>query len=634
MDDEINTRHRPSKMSHSKVGAVTPFESKRSSQTKVTKAKASNSFYVLLGMMAKHKIPLVVALGLSLLTSIAGLAQPAIINQLIGKIGSEPIGFLVLVLAVLLIIHAIADAFQIYLLTRTAEHAILNTRKDLLGRLLRMPISIYDAQRTGDLVTRLGSDTTLVRTAFTGGVVDMVGGVFTMVGAIVLMAMIDLPLLVTVLAVLVSSTLVVVIASSKIQEFTKELQKAVGSLGAGMDRALGAIRTIRSANASAQVESELQVTAYEAFTKGRKIAVIEGLLYPVSGLALQVSFLIVLGFGGARVATGVLGVGDLVAFVLYLFMLSLPLGLIFSAVNTIRSAMGAIDRIQEVMQIAPEDDLGFTARPAQSVCFSDVYFSYPHYSNLPISSSDATSDQPISDSEPQDPSSGGVPMSVLSGVSLEIRAGQTTALVGPSGAGKSTILALMQRFYDPSAGQIFLGEQDMSQLSRSSVREQIGYVEQEAAILAGTVWQNLQLASPQVSEEQAWSALERVGLKERFERARGLDTVIGDRGMSLSGGQRQRLALARMLLMDCSMLLLDEPTSAVDSRNEELILSAIKSASRDRTLVVVAHRLSTVVDADQIIVVNEGRVSASGTHAELLKASPLYKELAEKQLMD
>lgn len=622
-------------MSHSKVGAVTtPFESKRSSQTKVNKAKASNSFYVLLGMMAKHKIPLVVALGLSLLTSIAGLAQPAIINQLIGKIGSEPIGFLVLVLAVLLIIHAIADAFQIYLLTRTAEHAILNTRKDLLGRLLRMPISIYDAQRTGDLVTRLGSDTTLVRTAFTGGVVDMVGGVFTMVGAIVLMAMIDLPLLVTVLAVLVSSTLVVVIASSKIQEYTKELQKAVGSLGAGMDRALGAIRTIRSANASAQVESELQVTAYEAFTKGRKIAVIEGLLYPVSGLALQVSFLIVLGFGGARVATGVLGVGDLVTFVLYLFMLSLPLGLIFSAVNTIRSAMGAIDRIQEVMQIAPEDDLGFTARPAQSVCFSDVYFSYPHYSNLPISSSDATSDQPIPDSEPQEPSSGGVPMSVLSGVSLEIRAGQTTALVGPSGAGKSTILALMQRFYDPSAGQIFLGEQDMSQLSRSSVREQIGYVEQEAAILAGTVWQNLQLASPQVSEEQAWSALERVGLKERFERARGLDTVIGDRGMSLSGGQRQRLALARMLLMDCSLLLLDEPTSAVDSRNEELILSAIKTASRDRTLVVVAHRLSTVVDADQIIVVNEGRVSASGTHAELLKASPLYKELAEKQLLD
>lgn len=621
-------------MSHSKVGAVTPFESKRSSQTKVNKAKASNSFYVLLGMMANHKIPLVVALGLSLLTSIAGLAQPAIINQLIGKIGSEPIGFLVLVLAVLLIIHAIADAFQIYLLTRTAEHAILNTRKDLLGRLLRMPISIYDAQRTGDLVTRLGSDTTLVRTAFTGGVVDMVGGVFTMVGAIVLMAMIDLPLLVTVLAVLVSSTLVVVIASSKIQEYTRELQKAVGSLGAGMDRALGAIRTIRSANASAQVESELQVTAYEAFTKGRKIAVIEGLLYPVSGLALQVSFLIVLGFGGARVATGVLGVGDLVAFVLYLFMLSLPLGLIFGAVNTIRSAMGAIDRIQEVMQIAPEDDLGFTARPAQSVCFSDVYFSYPHYSNLPISSSDATSDQPIPDSEPQEPSSGGVPLSVLSGVSLEIRAGQTTALVGPSGAGKSTILALMQRFYDPSAGQIFLGEQDMSQLSRSSVREQIGYVEQEAAILAGTVWQNLQLASPQVSEEQAWSALERVGLKERFERARGLDTVIGDRGMSLSGGQRQRLALARMLLMDCSLLLLDEPTSAVDSRNEELILSAIKTASRDRTLVVVAHRLSTVVDADQIIVVNEGRVSASGTHAELLKASPLYKELAEKQLLD
>lgn len=174
----------------------------------------------------------------------------------------------------------------------------------------------------------------------------------------------------------------------------------------------------------------------------------------------------------------------------------------------------------------------------------------------------------------------------------------------------------------------------MSQLSRSSVRELIGYVEQEAAILAGTVWQNLRLANPHVSDEQGWSALERVGLKERFAQAQGLDTVIGDRGMSLSGGQRQRLALARMLLMDSSLLLLDEPTSAVDSRNEELILSAIKAASKNRTLVVVAHRLSTVVDADQIIVVDEGKVSAAGTHAELLKTSPLYKELAEKQLLD
>ena len=592
------------------------------------------SFSILLGMMAQHRMPLLAAIGLSLLTSAAGLAQPAIINQMIGKIGSEPIGSLVLLLVAVLIIHSITDAFQIFLLTRTAEHAVLNTRKDLLGRLLRLPISVYDTQRTGDLVTRLGSDTTLVRTAFTGGVVDLVGAAFTMLGAIVLMALIDPPLLATVLTVLVTATLIVVAASTKIQKYTKDLQKAVGSLGAGMDRALGAIRTIRSANASAQVEAELQVDAHSAFEKGRKIAIIQGVLYPISGLALQMSFLIVLGFGGARVATGVLSVGDLVAFVLYLFMLSMPLGLIFSAVNTIRSAMGAVDRIQEVMQIAPEDDLGTTARPAQSVTFSDVYFSYPSHSDLALSSSDAASESPTPESASTESLAETKSTPVLSGVSLEIPAGKTTALVGPSGVGKSTILALMQRFYDPSAGKIFLGEQDMSQLSRSSVRELIGYVEQEAAILAGTVWQNLRLANPHVSDEQGWSALERVGLKERFAQAQGLDTVIGDRGMSLSGGQRQRLALARMLLMDSSLLLLDEPTSAVDSRNEELILSAIKSASQNRTLVVVAHRLSTVVDADQIIVVDEGKVSAAGTHAELLKTSPLYKELAEKQLLD
>lgn len=610
-------------------------ESTSSQEPKDPKSTSPGSFRVLLGMLAQHRGPLFAAVILSLIASATGLAQPAIINLVIEKIGEEPVTSLIIVLTAVLIISSVADAFQIFVLTRTAEHAVLNTRRSLIARLLRLPISVYDTQRTGDLVTCLGSDTTLVRTAFTGGIVDMVGGIFTMVGAIVLMALIDPPLLLTVLAVLVTATIIVVAASSKIQKYTKQLQQSVGALGAGMDRALGAIRTIRSANAADRVDEELQVQAEQAFGRGRKIAIIEGALYPISGLALQLSFLIVLGFGGARVSAGVLSVGDLVAFVLYLFMLAMPLGLIFSAVNTIRSAMGAIDRIQEVMNIAPEDDLGRPARTAQSITFRDVDFSYPdNLTGILFSNPDATTDpSPAPHSELQSTEAAVQPAPVLTGVSLEIPAGKTTALVGPSGAGKSTILSLIQRFYDPSRGTILLGDQDIADLSRSSVREQIGFVEQEAAILAGTVWQNLRLANPQVTDAQAWSALERVGLKERFSAAPGLDTVIGDRGMSLSGGQRQRLALARMLLMDSSILLLDEPTSAVDSRNEELILSAINTASRNRTLVVVAHRLSTVTDADQIIVLEEGRVAASGTHAELIKTSPLYKELANKQML-
>ena len=184
----------------------------------------------------------------------------------------------------------------------------------------------------------------------------------------------------------------------------------------------------------------------------------------------------------------------------------------------------------------------------------------------------------------------------------------------------------MQRFYDPDAGTIRLGEQDVAELSRESVRRSIGYVEQEAAVLAGSVRDNLHLANPDASDDECWNSLRKVGLAERFEEAQGLDTLIGDRGVSLSGGQRQRLALARMLL-------LDEPTSAVDSRNEQLILDAIAESAEGRTLVVVAHRLSTVTDADQIIVMDEGRVVAKGRHEELLNSSPLYRDLASRQLL-
>ena len=191
----------------------------------------------------------------------------------------------------------------------------------------------------------------------------------------------------------------------------------------------------------------------------------------------------------------------------------------------------------------------------------------------------------------------------------------------------------MERFYDPTSGTIYLGDQDMSTLSRESVRSMVGYVEQEAAILAGTVRENLQLANSSATDEQCWEALDQVNLRDRFADAEGLDTTLGDRGVSLSGGQRQRLALARMLLMDSPILVLDEPTSAVDSQNEQLILDAIAAAGEDKTVIIVAHRLSTVTDADQILVIDEHQIQNRGTHEELLESSKLYQELASRQLL-
>ncbi len=563
----------------------------------------STPFRVLLSMLARHRAALSLALVLSLIGAVLGLLQPMVVNRIVSGVGTSTTGNLIWVLVGLLVLSSLTSGLQIYVMTRTAESAVLGTRRDLVGRLLRLPIRVYDTQRSGDLVTRLGSDTTLIRSAFTGGLIDAIGGVVTMIGAVVLMALIDPLMLLIVLAVVVLTLVVVISASSLIQKYTTRAQESVGALGAGMDRALGAVRTIRATGSEDRVEKGLTADAEAAYRMGIRIARVDASLYPATGLAMQASFLIVLGIGGARVASGDISVADLVSFVLYLFMVSMPLAQVFQAITTVRSAMGAIERIQQIMRQPPEPRDGREARPAHDLSFDDVTFSY-----------DGSTD-------------------VLSNVSFHIPAGKKTALVGPSGSGKSTTLALIERFYNVDSGRILLGDQDTAELSRSSTRKLIGYVEQDSAVLAGTVRENLLLGRSAASDERCWWALDQVNLRGRFEEADGLDSVIGDRGLSLSGGQRQRLALARMLLMDAPILLLDEPTSAVDSQNEQLILDSIDAASADRTLVVVAHRLSTVTDADQIIVIDQGRVVATGTHSELMIDSPMYRDLASRQLL-
>ena len=563
----------------------------------------SSPFRALLAMLAHHKGALTLAVVLSLVGSGLGLAQPLVINRLISTVGQGPIAHLAWILVGLLVVSSVLGAFQSYLLTVTAETAVKATRHDLISHLLRLPIAVYDRHRTGDLVTRLGSDTTIIRSAFTGGLVSAIGGLATMIGAIILMAMVDVFMLGLVLAVVTVTLIAVIGSSTLIQRYTRRAQEAVGDLGAGMDRALVAVRTIRASGAQDSVETGLRADADNAWLQGVRIARVAALIFPATGLAMQGSFLLVLGIGGARVAAGTITVADLVTFVLYLFMVSMPLGTIFGAITTIRQAMGAIERINQIMDEEPESVDGSPARPARSVRFDDVSFSY-------------------SDDTP-----------VLVDVSVDIPAGTKTAIVGPSGSGKSTMLALIERFYDPDSGRLYLGDQDMAGLTRASVRGIVGYVEQEAAVLAGTVRDNLLLATPDATDEQCWWALDQVNLRQRMEEAEGLDTVLGDRGLTLSGGQRQRLALARMLLMDSPILLLDEPTSAVDSQNEQLILDAIDASAADRTLVVVAHRLSTVTDADQIIVLDDGRVAGVGTHASLMESSDLYRDLASRQLL-
>jgi ATP-binding cassette subfamily B protein/ATP-binding cassette subfamily C protein len=335
------------------------------------------------------------------------------------------------------------------------------------------------------------------------------------------------------------------------------------------------------------------------------MARLQALVGPAVGLAFQGGFVMVLAAGGARVATGTMGLADLVAFVMLLFQLMLPINLAMTAYTQLQTGLGALRRIDEAFTIPtetatdPVDTIPAPVPGAPAIELSRVSFSYPGR-------------------EP-----------VLHEVSLTIPHGSFTALVGPSGAGKSTLLALVERFYDTTAGAVLVAGVDVRDQPRAALRAQLGYVEQEAPALAGTIRENLLLAAPDATDEQLMAVLDTVNLTGVVQdHPDGLDAQVGEAGVQVSGGERQRLAIARTLLAAPPILLLDEPTSNLDTRNEHALRRAIKSASVDRTLLVVAHRLSTVADADQIIVLDRGRIAATGTHAELSAANPLYQELA------
>jgi ABC-type multidrug transport system fused ATPase/permease subunit len=465
----------------------------------------------------------------------------------------------------------------------------------------------------GDLMSRVTSDTTLLSEVATETLVGGVTGALALAATLVIMALLDLVLVAVTVAALLGAVVVIGFVAPRISQAARRAQESVGSMGAALERLFGAFRTVKASTAEQRELARIDAAAEETWRANVRAAIWSAVAGNTAGLAVQAAFVAVLTVGGVRVASGAIEVGTLVAFLLYIYYLVPPVQAVAGAFSQYQYGAAAIARIKEVDAMEMEPTLGeaTSTRSTQrdtaalAVAFSKVSFRYA--GDLPL---------------------------VLEDLSFELPAFGLTALVGPSGAGKTTTFSLIERFYDPTSGSVLVNRRNINDWPLTELRGVIGYVEQDAPVLSGSIRENLVYGAPGAGQTEIDEVLSTTRL-DRFVAALpdGLETTVGPRGMKLSGGERQRVAIARALLRRPGVLLLDEATPQLDALNEAALRETIATIAASTTVIVVAHRLSTITLADRILVLDTGRLRAIGTHEELLNRDTLYTELATTQFL-
>ncbi|WP_322494551.1 ABC transporter ATP-binding protein [Chloroflexus sp.] len=573
------------------------------------------SWQRLLGYLRPYRGWMVVALVAMVIGAGLGLVMPLVIGQIVNLITGDqalPIAQIALLLGLVAIGQAVAGLIQTYSLTFVGERVVTDLRLAAYQQLQRLDLAFFEQRRTGEITSRITNDVTLIQTTVTTNLATLLQGMIQLVGAVVLMIVVSWQLSGLALVLVPTLVAIAVVFGRWLRRISTTVQDRLADATSVLEETVAGVRVVRSFGRE-PYEIERFRTAIEAtFAAAMKRARVRALFQPAMSLAVWAVLIGMLVIGGYLVSAGLLTPGDLVAFLFYAGMVAGSMGSFAGLFGQVQEALGAVTRVFELLDQQPavaDAPDAIPLPPVQGrVEFHEVSFSYQWAEN------------------------GQAAPVVLRNFSLAIEPGEMVALVGPSGAGKSTIVSLIPRFYDVQAGSVLIDGYDVRRVQMRSLREQIGIVPQETLLFSGSIRDNIRYGRLDASDADVEAAARMANAHEFIcQLPEGYDTPVGERGVRLSGGQRQRIAIARAILKDPRILILDEATSSLDSESERLVQEALERLMAGRTSIVIAHRLSTVQRADRIVVVVAGEVVEAGAHRQLLARGGMYARLYELQ---